>query len=91
MAKSLEKDEKKLPEKKVNKKNSTKKNVKKEKKVKKESYLKGVRKEMKLVKWPTWKEVIKNTIATIVLCLIVCGFFLLLNLLLSIVKGWFVA
>ena len=63
---------------------------KKSPKVKKESYLKSVRKEMKLVKWPTWKEVLKNTVATIVLIVIVVTFFLLLNLLLSIVKGWFV-
>ena len=43
---------------------------------------------MKLVKWPTFKEVIKYTIATVIMCLVVCGFFLLLNLLLSLVKGW---
>ncbi|MGN1379287.1 MAG: preprotein translocase subunit SecE [Bacilli bacterium] len=59
-------------------------------KVKKENYFKGVIKEMKLVKWPTTKEVVKYTIATLVLCVIICGFFLLLNLLLSIIKGWFV-
>lgn len=56
----------------------------------KESYLKSVAKEMKLVKWPTWKEVLKNTIATIVLVVIIVGFFLLLNLLLAVVKGWFI-
>ena len=69
-----------------------KKNTKKKdsnKKKTKENYLKSVKKEMGLVKWPTWKEVLKNTIATIVLIVVVCGFFLLLNLLLSVVKGWF--
>ena len=76
--------------KKTSKTNSNKK-TKKETKVKKEGYFKGVKKELTLVKWPTWSDVIKNTIATVMLCLIVCGFFLLLNLLLSIVKGWFVA
>lgn len=77
------------------KENEKTKNVKKVKTVKKsktkapkESYLKGVKKEMKLVKWPTFKEVIKYTIATVIMCLVVCGFFLLLNLLLSLVKGW---
>lgn len=77
------------------KENEKTKNVKKVKTVKKaktkapkESYLKGVKKEMKLVKWPTFKEVIKYTVATVVMCLVVCGFFLLLNLLLSLVKGW---
>lgn len=56
-------------------------------KTKKEGFIKGVRKELKLVKWPTWNEVIKNTIATIVLCLIVCGYFLALNAILSLIKG----
>ncbi len=79
----------------MTKENEKTKNVKKVKTVKKsksktpkESYLKGVKKEMKLVKWPTFKEVVKYTIATVIMCLVVCGFFLLLNLLLSLVKGW---
>lgn len=77
----------------MTKENEKTKNVKKVKTVKKtkapkESYLKGVKKEMKLVKWPSFKEVIKYTIATVIMCLVVCGFFLLLNLLLSLVKGW---
>lgn len=67
-------------------KKSTKKNTPK---APKESFLKGVKKEMSLVKWPTWKEVLKNTISTLVLCIIVCGFFILLNLLLSVIKGMF--
>ena len=73
-------------------KEQTKKNkTKNEKsKVKKENYFKGVIKEMKLVKWPTFKDVVKYTIATLILCVIVCGFFLLLNLLLSLIKGWLV-
>ena len=58
-------------------------------KTKKEPFLKAVRNEMKLVKWPTWKEVIKNTIATLVLVIIVVLFFLLLNFALSYVKGVF--
>lgn len=71
----------------VKAKTASKKNNTKNTKQVKESYIKGVKKEMSLVKWPTWKEVIKNTIATIVLCVIVCGFFILLNLLLSFIKG----
>ena len=58
-------------------------------KAKKEGFLKSVRNEMKLVKWPTGKEVLKNTIATIVLVVVVVLFFLLLNFALSFVKGWF--
>lgn len=71
------------------KKQTTKKKETKKNKAK-ESYIKQVRKELKLVKWPTFKEVLKYTGSTIVLCLIICAFFLLLNLLLSIVKGMFV-
>lgn len=54
----------------------------------KESYVKKVKKELKLVKWPTAKEVLKYTISTVVFCLILCCLFMLLNLLLSVVKGW---
>ena len=61
----------------------------KSKKIKNENYFKSVKKEMGLVKWPTFKEVLKYTVATIVFCAVVCVFFLLLNLLLSVVKGWF--
>lgn len=60
----------------------------KKNKVAKEGYLKGVKKELQLVKWPTWKEVLKYTIATILFCVIVCAFFLLLTFVLSIIKGW---
>ena len=69
------------------KQNESKKVVKS--KPKKESYAKQVIKDLKLVKWPTWKEVLKNTIATIVLIVVVVLFFLLLNLILSLIKGWF--
>ena len=79
-------------EKEQTKKNNTIKKTKVKKdnkpKVKKENYFKGVAKEMKLVKWPTFEDVVKYTVATLILCIIVCGFFLLLNLLLSLVKGW---
>lgn len=54
----------------------------------KESYVKKVKKELNLVKWPTAKEVLKYTISTVVFCLILCCLFMLLNLLLSVVKGW---
>lgn len=54
----------------------------------KESYIKKVKKELKLVKWPTAKEVLKYTISTVVFCIILCCLFMALNLLLSVVKGW---
>ncbi len=71
-------------------KNKVAKKANSKQKVKKENFFVAVKKEMRLVKWPTWKEVIKNTIATLVLCLLICGFFMLLNLGLSAIKGWFV-
>ena len=61
----------------------------KEKKVKKESYVKGIKKELKLVKWPDAKEIIKYTIATIVFCIILVAFFELLNVILAYIKGLF--
>ena len=62
---------------------------KKEPKKVKESYAKLLKKEMKMVKWPEKKEVLKYTISTIVFCLFVCAFFQALLFLMSIVKGWF--
>lgn len=75
----------------VGKKSKDKKEKKKNvKKTHKEGFFKGVKKELKLVKWPSGKEVIKYTFSTIVMCIILCVFFLLLNLGLSFVKGLFV-
>ncbi len=54
----------------------------------KENYFKGVKKEMELVKWPDFKSVMKNTVATVVLCLVIAIFFILLTLGLSVIKGW---
>ena len=55
----------------------------------KKGIIKGIRAEMKKVKWPTFKEIIKYTIATVVLCLIIIAFFQVLDLLVSLVKGLF--
>ena len=55
---------------------------------KKKHFWKDYRAELKKVKWPTAKEVLKYTISTVVFCLILCCLFMLLNLLLSVVKGW---
>ena len=61
----------------------------KSKKVKKESYLKGVKKEIKNVSWPTKKDVFKYTVATVVFIGVVVGFFIVLNLLLAGIIGVF--
>ena len=66
------------------------KEQKKNKKGKKERYFTKVRKELKLVKWPTFKEVLKYSIATIIFVVLICCFFILLNLIMSWIKGMFV-
>ena len=52
-------------------------------------FFKSIIGEMKKVNWPKLKEIAKYTIATIVLCLVIIGFFQVLNLLVSLVKGLF--
>ncbi len=82
----MSKDSTKADKKDIKKK---KNNVKQKTKSKtNDGYFKEVRKELKLVKWPSAKEVIKYTISTIIFCAILCGIFMLLNLLMSLVKGW---
>lgn len=81
MAKKIEKEEK------VKKIKAEK--VKKEKKAKKEGFFKQTKVEMEKVSWPSKKDVLKYTAATLVFCLVVCGFFVLLNLGLSFIKGMF--
>ncbi len=78
-------------------KNSTKeKDVKKNKKekktkqkVQKENYFVGVRNELAKVKWPSKAEVLKYTFATIIFVVILVIFFVLLNLVMSLIKGGF--
>ena len=67
------------------------KNTKKEKKekVKKENYFEGVRSELSKVKWPSKQEVLKYTVATIVFVVVLVVFFILLDLLMSAIKGGF--
>jgi len=73
------------------KKKTTKKVVKKEtkKKVQKEGFFKGIKKELKVVNWPSAKEIIKYTIATIVFCIVLVAFFEVLNIIMAYVKGLF--
>ena len=68
-----------------------KKNTKKKEKNNKpkEKFLVGVKKEMKLVIWPTAKEILKYTLATIIFCIILVAFFEVLNLVMAYVKGLF--
>lgn len=63
--------------------------AKKEKssKTKKDSYFKGVKFELSKVSWPKIKDILKYTAATIIFCLVLAGYFSILNLLLSLIKG----
>lgn len=78
-----------VKEKKTKLAKNTKKTNDKKPKVKKESFIKGIKKELKLVKWPDAKEIVKYTIATIVFCVILVAFFELLNVILAYIKGLF--
>ena len=66
-----------------------KNNKKKKEKVRKETYFEGDRNELAKVKWPTKKEVFKYTMATIIFMIILVGFFILLSILMSAIKGAF--
>ena len=78
-----EKDIKKKEIKKTNTKKKEKNNKPKEK------FLAGVKKELKLVIWPTVKEILQYTFATIIFCIILVAFFEVLNLIMAYVKGLF--
>ena len=74
------------------KKDIQSKNVSKKKEVSrvpKEKFFTKIKKELKLVKWPTFKEIFKYTVATIVFCIILVLFFEVLNLLMAYIKGLF--
>mgnify|MGYP002856127402 CR=1 FL=1 len=71
------------------KKEEKKEKKKKEHKDKKESYFSKVRREMRKVVWPTIGEVVKYSIAVILLCVVLCLFFLGINAIASLVKGLF--
>ena len=67
--------------KKENKKEAKKENKKEEKnEVKKESWFHGVKSEFKKVRWPSKKEMIKYSVATIVFILFFALFFYLIEL-----------
>lgn len=80
------KEETKIKKEKPNKK--VEKKVKKTK-VQKENYFASITSELKKVKWPSKKEVLKYTFATIMFVLVLVGFFILMSLLMSVIKGAF--
>ena len=67
-----------------------KKDEKKKEKVAKTSFISEVRSEIKKVIWPSFKNVAKYTLATVILCVVFILFFTLINLLSSFIKGMFI-
>ncbi len=58
---------------------------KKEKK-KKVGFFSGIRKEMKQVVWPSAGDIVKSTIAVVVMCLFLCLFFLAIMAVMALIK-----
>ena len=54
----------------------------------KTSFFKQVKAEMKKVKWPTKKDMIKYSVTTLIFILIFTGFFYLIDVLFALLKGW---
>ena len=78
----------KVEEKKVKKatnKETTKKNIKK--KEKKENLFKQIKKEMSKVHFPTRKDMVKYSIATIVFVLFFAGYFYLIEVVMAFIKS----
>lgn len=75
----------------MNKKDSKKKIKPKNKKTtkKKDNYFKSIIKELSKVKWPSLKNMVKYTIATVIFCLFFSLFFFGLDVLFAFIKGWF--
>ena len=60
----------------------------KTKKEKKDGFFKSIRKEMKQVVWPTGKDILKSTIAVLIMCIFLALFFEGIELLMALIKGW---
>ena len=87
LAKELEKVEKEVEKK--DKKDNKKKNDKKQEKkspVKKESWWQGVKSEFKKVRWPSKKEMVKYSIATISFIIFFALFFSLIEVIAYFIK-----
>ena len=76
-----------VKEAKVEEKETKKNKVKEEKVVVKSESKGGTITELKKVVWPSFGDVMKYTLAVIVMCLIVCGLFQLVTILVSLIKG----
>jgi len=52
-------------------------------------FVKGLKKEMAQVKWPSSKEMVKYTVATLVFVIFFGGYFYLINFLFALLKELF--
>ncbi len=64
------------------------KNQKKTEKKKSDGFFKQVKAEMKKVKWPSKKDMLKYSITTLLFIVIFAGFFYLITVLFALLKGW---
>ena len=92
--KKKKKEEKIVEEEKVLKEEKIEKVETKKNKKKKDGFFKGIRKEMKQVVWPSAGNVLKSTIAVLVICVFLALFFLAVTLFMAwlkvFLKGLFV-
>jgi len=75
-----------MAKKEIEKKKEQKKETEKQVKV---GFFKGMKAELSKVKWPESKAVVKYTVATLFLVLVLSVFFLGLNALSTLIKGLF--
>jgi len=90
----LDEDLEEVDDTKDKKKDKTKKKEKdkkkdKDKKQKKDGFFAQTNKELKKVVWPSAGEIAKYSLAVIIFCVVLCLFFVLINLLASFIKGLF--
>ena len=74
---------------KEDKKENKEKQSKKKEKEKKDSYLKQESKELKKVVWPSVGDIFKYSLAVIIFCVLLCLFFVGIDLIASLIKGLF--
>ena len=74
---------------KEDKKDNKEKQSKKKEKEKKDGYFKQVSKELKKVVWPSVGDIFKYSLAVIIFCVLLCLFFVGIDLIASLIKGLF--
>lgn len=74
---------------KEDKKDNNEKESKKKEKEKKDGYFKQVSKELKKVVWPSVGDIFKYSLAVIIFCVLLCLFFVGIDLIASLIKGLF--